>query len=204
MIEISSSDEEKARWKIEGGKEPLGPDALPLSEAQHEANKLRAKTGQSPRNPGYIHPTDRDKILDPRYRQDVKDQIWHEEGSSSPYARAEDRFVYEHGGKEGWAIKATAEDYKKALAEIEELEALADKDISLANKALRGILKAGRAAGHGLEFIVLGAGVPNITAIAREDLSYQFFKERMKTAKDQLNDLEKQAKEFEPRQKRKE
>jgi len=188
MAEIME-DEEKANWH------PGKDGRLTEGEAHDEANLLRAKTGQSPRNPGYIHLTDRDKILDPRYRKDEIGAIWRD--GSSPDQKAEDRLVYERGGKRDKSIEATAEDYDKALTEIEGLEALAEKDISAANKTLRGLLKAGRSMYHGVAFVVLGAGFPNITGMAAEDLDYKIFKERMKTAKEQLQDLEKKAKKFE-------
>jgi hypothetical protein len=165
--------------------------SMSLEDAGDLANKMRAKTGQEPYKPGVVHPTDRDKILSDEYKRNALfgNQYRADQNAEAGFKarRKESSSIYHES-------KATSVDYQNAFDEIEELQVMADTDMPAAKVALRGLLKGGRATWHGINevFNVLFPSTNDV-----EELDYRQFKERMKTAKEQLQDLEQKAKKFE-------
>lgn len=187
MRETTSSDEEKAKWH----PEEQGKGRMTEGEAHDEANMMRAKTGQEPYKPGVVHPTDRDKILSDEYKREALfgNQYRADQNAEARFKarRGESSSMYHES-------KATSADYQKAFDEIDELQTMADTDMPAAKVALRGLLKGGRAVWHGINE-VFNVMFPSINDV--EELDYKQFKERMRTAKEQLQDLEQKAKKFE-------
>ena len=177
--------EEKANWHP--GEEGL----LTKDEAHDKANLLMAKTGQYPRTPGVVHPTDREKILSEDYRNNAMFGQTYEADKKAEAdfkaSRGESTSIYDES-------KARGEDYQKALEEIDNLEAQAKEDLPAAKNTLRILKKGSRGAWHGFN-VVFNTIFPSTNDV--EELDYRAFKEKMKTAKEQLQDLENKAKRFE-------